>query len=243
MESKKGNLLGVLIEAGIASRRKLAASIIGGQVTVNGEVITNLRHPVNSEHDTITVDGKAVKPKPTHHIYIMLHKPDGVLSTVSDERGRRTVTSFVPERYRHLRLYPVGRLDIDTSGLLLLTNDGDLTFRLTHPSFENEKEYLVQVKDKLKPEEVKQLAQGIRLTDGMTAPAVVREVKNSPPFNYSITIHEGRNRQIRRMFGVLGYPILALKRIRLGKLTLGNLREGEAREIPSQKIKQMFSEG
>jgi 23S rRNA pseudouridine2605 synthase len=165
-----------------------------------------------------------------------------VLSTVSDERGRRTVTSFVPEKYRQLRLYPVGRLDIDTSGLLLLTNDGDLTFRLTHPSFENEKEYLVQIKDKLKPEEVRQLAQGIRLEDGMTAPAVVREVNNSEPFNYSITIHEGRNRQIRRMFGVLGYPILALKRIRLGKLTLGNLREGEAREIPSQKIKQMFWE-
>lgn len=242
MTSKKGNLLGVLIEAGIASRRKLAAAIIEGRVTVNKKVVTNLRHPVGSD-DAITVDGKAIKLKPAKYIYIIMNKPYGVLSTASDERGRKTVIDLLPEKYRQMRLYPTGRLDIDSTGMLLLTNDGDLTFRLTHPSFENEKEYLVQVKDKLKPEEVRQLEKGIRLEDGMTAPAVVKEVKNSQPFNYSITIHEGRNRQVRRMFGVLGHPVLALKRIRLGSLTLGNLKEGETREIPNQKIKQMLSEG
>jgi 23S rRNA pseudouridine2605 synthase len=242
MESKKENLLGVLIEAGIASRRKLAAAIIEGRVTVNGQAVTNLRHPV-SDRDTITVDGTGVKLKANQNVYLMLNKPDGVLSTVRDDRGRRTVISLVPEKYRHLRLYPAGRLDIDTTGLLLLTNDGDLTYRLTHPGFENEKEYLVQVKNRLNPEGLKALEKGIRLEDGMTALASVRVVKNHPPFDYSITIHEGRKRQVRRMFGALGHTVLALKRVRIGRLTLGDLKEGEVREIRAGEIRRLFGEG
>ncbi|MFC1991666.1 pseudouridine synthase [Chloroflexota bacterium] len=236
MESKKENLLGILIEAGINSRRKLAAAIMEGRVTVNGEVITNLRSPVNSQQDTITIDGKAVKLKPEQHVYIILNKPEGVLSTVRDERRRKTVSDFIPDKYRHLRLYPVGRLDIDTTGLLLLTNDGELTYRLTHPGFENEKEYLVQVKGFLKTEELQKLEKGVRLEDGMTAPAKAKEVKDSPPFNYSLTIHEGRKRQVRRMFEAFGYKVITLKRVRIGKLTLGNLEEGEVREVTDLTI-------
>ena len=234
MENKKGNLLSVLIEAGIASRRKLAAAIIGGQVTVNGETVTNLRHPVGSD-DKITFEGKAVKPKPAKYVYIIMNKPYGVLSTASDERGRKTVIDLLPEKYRSLRLYPAGRLDIDSTGLMILTNDGDLTYRLTHPSFEHEKEYLVQVKNSLKPEELRQLEKGIRLEDGMTAPTVAKEVNESPPFNYSLTIHEGKNRQVRRMFSALGHPVIALKRVRLGHLSLGNLREGEVRQLSPER--------
>ncbi|MFC2021237.1 pseudouridine synthase [Chloroflexota bacterium] len=239
MESKKENLLGILIEARIASRRKLAAAIMEGRVTVNGKMITNLRHPINAVKDSITLNGQAVVLKPKQYVYIMLNKPDGVFSTVSDERGRPTVIDYIPQKYRHLRLYPVGRLDKDTKGLLLLTNDGDLTYRLTHPGFENEKEYLMSINGELKPGELKKLEKGVRLEDGMTVPAKVKEVENSPPFNYSLTIHEGRKRQVRRMFEVLGYRVLALKRVRLGKLTLGNLKEGEVKELMGEEIKQL----
>jgi len=239
MNKKEENLLGALIGAGISSRRKLAASIIEGRVNVNGSVVTNLRSLVNTQKDTITVDGKTVLIKREQHVYIMLNKPEGVLSTVRDERRRKTVNDFIPEKYRHLRLYPVGRLDKDTTGLLLLTNDGELTYRLTHPGFENEKEYLVQVKGKLRPRELHSLEKGVRLEDGMTAPARVMAIQDSPPFNYCLTIHEGRKRQVRRMFEALGYPVSALKRVRMGTLELGDLEEGEVRELRGEEIKRL----
>jgi 23S rRNA pseudouridine2605 synthase len=241
MVNKKENLLSVLIEAGIASRRKLAAAIMVGHVTVNGEVVTNLRQPVGND-DKIIVNGKPVILKPTHYIYIIMNKPYGVLSTASDEKGRKTVIDLLPEKYRNMRVYPAGRLDIDSTGLMILTNDGELTYRITHPSFEHEKEYMVQIKDRLKPSDIIQLERGIKLEDGMTSPSEVREVKDSPPFNYSLTIHEGRNRQVRRMFAALGHPVIALKRIRLGKLFLGNLREGEVKEMPGREMKRLFRE-
>jgi len=169
----------------------------------------------------------------------VLNKPSGIMSTTSDERGRRTVIDILPEKYRHLRLYPVGRLDKDSTGLLLLTNDGELTNRLTHPRFEQEKEYLVSISDKLKTEEERKLEQGIELEDGLTHPAAIKEV-DLPPFNYSITIHEGRKRQVRRMFESLGHPVLALKRIRLGSLNLGKLKEGEIRELSAKEVKTLL---
>jgi len=238
MKKETENLLGVLIEAGIGSRRSLAAAIMQGRVTVNGAVATDLRRPVDTERDSIAIDGKPVELAEKKLVYLVLNKPEGVLSTVRDERGRKTVTAFIPQKYRHLRLYPAGRLDKDTTGLLLLTNDGELTHRLTHPSFENEKEYFVKINGALKPEELKKLERGIELEDGLTAPAAVREVKNSPPFNYSITIHEGRKRQVRRMFLDLGYRPLALKRTRIGKLTIGDLKEGEVRELTDKELTQ-----
>lgn len=237
MNSKNENLLGVLIDSGIASRRRLATAIMKGLVTVNGEVVSDLRYPVDSGQDTIFVDGKPVGRKQKKYVYIMLNKPEGVLSAIRDVRGRKTASDFIPHKYRHLRLYPAGRLDMDTTGLLLMTNDGELTYRLTHPSFENEKEYLVEVRGELKPEELKRLEGGIELDDGLTVPARVRKLKNSPPFNYSITIHEGRKRQVRRMFAALGYyHVPTLKRVRIGKLTLGDLKEGEVRELTKREV-------
>lgn len=229
------SLLGVLSEAGIASRRRLADAIKQGKVSVNGEVITDFRHPVDREKDCIALDGQPVGLEAQEPVYLILNKPKGVLSTVSDERGRSTVIDLLPARYHHLRLYPVGRLDRDSAGLLLLTNDGRLTHRLTHPRFEHEKEYLVHIRGKLTRDELKKLALGLELEDGRTSPAVIKEVR-SPPYNYSITIHEGKKRQLRRMFAALGHKVLALKRVRMGELKLGDLKEGEVREVGEGEV-------
>jgi 23S rRNA pseudouridine2605 synthase len=229
----------MLTEAGIGSRRWIADAIKSGKVKVNGEPVENFRHPVNPETDRVSVNGKIVDLKPRHTVYLMVNKPVGILTTTGDERGRRTVLDILPEKYRRLRLYPVGRLDKDSTGLLLLTNDGELTYRLTHPKFEHEKEYLIQIDGALKPEEKRKLERGLELEDGMTYPVVVREIKLQPPFNYSLTMHEGRKRQVRRMLANLGYRVMALKRIRMGNLILGNLREGAIRELNPAEIRSL----
>jgi 23S rRNA pseudouridine2605 synthase len=234
-------LLKALTEAGIGSRRRMAEAIKQGKVEVNGKIAEAFTQPVDIESDRVSISGQAVELKPDEIICLMLNKPAGIVSTVSDEKGRRTVLDILPKQYKKFRLYPVGRLDIDTTGLLLLTNDGNLTYRLTHPKFEHEKEYLVQIKGRLKPEERNKLERGIRLEDGMTHPARVKEV-SSPPFNYSITIHEGRKRQVHRMFERLGHPVPALKRVRIGKVSLGNLKEGEVRRLSAAEISALLSE-
>ena len=234
-----GPLLKTLTDNGIGSRRRMADIIKHGKVTVNGEVIENFNHAINPATDHILVDGKAVNLKPKETVCLMLNKPEGVISTTSDERGRRTVIDLLPDKYRRLRLYPAGRLDEDSTGLLLLTNDGDLTYRLTHPRFEHEKEYLVQIKGSLTAEDMKKLQSGIRLEDGMTHPARVKRV-SLLPFNYSITIHEGRKRQVRRMFERLKHPVLTLKRIRIGNLILGDLKEGEIKKLNASEVNTLL---
>ena len=226
----KQSLLKVLTRAGIGSRRQMTEAIKGGRVMVNGEVITAFNHPLDAEGDEVLLDCKTVANKPQQFVYLALHKPKGVLSTVRDERGRRTVLDLLPPEYRRLRLYPVGRLDKDSTGLLLLTNDGDLAHRLTHPSFENDKEYHVRIKGELKNDEIKRLEGGIKLEDGKTSPAAVKKLKDAG-YNYSITIHEGKKRQVRRMFEALGYFVIELKRVRTGNLKLGGLKEGGVREV------------
>jgi 23S rRNA pseudouridine2605 synthase len=230
-------LLKALAEAGVGSRRWITDAIKNGRVEVNGEPVENFRHPVNPGTDRVSVNGKIIDLKPRRTVYLMVNKPAGILTTTSDERGRKTVLDILPEKYRRLRLYPVGRLDKDSTGLLLLTNDGELTYRLTHPKFEHEKEYLIQIDGRLKPDEKGKLEKGVELEDGMTYPVVVKEIKSQPPFNYSITMHEGRKRQVRRMLANLGYLVLALKRIRMGSLTLGNLREGATRELTDAEVR------
>jgi 23S rRNA pseudouridine2605 synthase len=225
---EKQPLLKVLTRAGIGSRRKIAEAIKGERVTVNGAVITAFNHPVSPESDEVLLDGRAVVIKPQQFVYLALHKPKGILSTVSDERERRTVIDLLPEKYRKLRLYPVGRLDKDSTGLILLTNDGDLAHRLTHPSFEHEKEYHVRIRGELNEDEIRKLEVGIELEDGKTAPAKVERLGDG---EYGITIHEGKKRQLRRMFEALGYHVVELKRVRMGNLKLGNLREGGVREV------------
>jgi len=232
-------LLKALTSAGIGPRRRLADAIREGRVTVNGAVAESFNHPVDTSKDRVTLDGKTVELKAEAMVCLMLNKPAGVVTTARDEKGRPTVLDLLPPEYRRLRLYPAGRLDADSTGLLLLTNDGDLTYRLTHPRYEHEKEYLVQVRGRLKPEEAEKLARGIRLEDGPTAPAQVREVE-LPPYNYSITIHEGRKRQVRRMFEHLGHPVLALQRVRLGQLRLGELKEGEVRRLNEREINSLL---
>ncbi len=236
-------LLKTLTEAGIGSRRWLADAIRQGRVEINGKAVEDFRYPVNVATDRVLINGQVVDLKPRKVVYLMLNKPRGVLSTTSDERGRRTVTDILPEKYRHLRLYPAGRLDKDSTGLLLLTNDGEFTYQLTHPKFEHEKEYLVLIDGRLQPGKKRELEQGIKLEDGMTYPAIVREVKGYPSFNYSITIHEGRKRQVRRMFERLGYRVLALRRIRIGSFSLGDLKEGEVRELSAREAQALLSSG
>ena len=232
---KPESLLKALTSADLGSRRKMADAIKHERVTVNRAVVTNFRHPVNTAEDVIAINGKALALKSAPTVTLMLHKPAGYISTLSDERGRQKVTDLLPDKYRHLRLYPVGRLDKDSTGLLLLTNDGDLAYRLTHPRYEHEKEYLVQIQGRLSGEEMRKLQNGLELEEGKTAPARIEEVA-AEPFNYSLTIHEGRKRQVRRMFSNLGHPVLALKRIRFGTLALGNLPEGKTRELSAQEI-------
>jgi 23S rRNA pseudouridine2605 synthase len=219
----------------------MADAIKQGKVEVNGAVVTDFRHPVNSKTDRVSFDSKDVVIKPRQHIYIVLNKPKGVITTVSDDRRRKTVLDSLPEKYRGLRLFPVGRLDKESTGLLLLTNDGELTYRLTHPRFEHEKEYLLQIDGKLKIGEKRMLESGIELDEGKTAPAVIKEA-NLPTFNYSITIHEGKKRQVHRMFAAIGHRVIVLKRIRMGSLGLGDLKEGKARELTAREISRVLTE-
>jgi 23S rRNA pseudouridine2605 synthase len=240
MNTSSVPLLKALTEAGVGSRRKIADAIKNGGVRVNGLPVENFRHPINPEADRVSINGKPVDLKPRRTVYLMVNKPVGIITTTSDEHGRRTVMDILPEKYRHLRLYPVGRLDKDSTGLLLLTNDGDLTYRLTHPKFEHEKEYLIHMDGVLKPEDKRKLEKGIELEDGKTYPVVVKEIK-LPPFNYSIITHEGRKRQVRRMLANLGYHVLALKRIRMGSLNLGKLNEGATRELNPEEVSILLS--
>ena len=181
-------ILEVLTKAGSGSRRKITDAIKQGKVSVNGVIVENFRHPVNTAADRILFNGLPVGLKAGQVVHLMLNKPKGVLCTTKDDRDRQTILDILPEKYGRLRLYPVGRLDKDSTGLLILTNDGSITYKLTHPKFEHEKEYLVQIEGKLTLEEKKNIEQGITLEDGKTAPALIREVRLSP-FNYSLTIH------------------------------------------------------
>ncbi len=235
-------LIKALAQAGVGPRRQLVDAIRQGRVKVNGKVVEDFRYPLNVETDHVSIDKQPVDLRPRQAVYLLLNKPKGVLSTTSDERGRRTVLDILPEDYRHLRLHPVGRLDKDSTGLLLLTNDGELTHRLTHPSFEHEKHYLVSINARLPASEKRRLEQGLELGDGTTHRAIVKEVQ-AKPFNYSITIHEGRKRQVRRMFQHLGHRILALKRVRMGSIQLGGLREGEIRELSAQEVQALLIDG
>jgi 23S rRNA pseudouridine2605 synthase len=232
-------LLKALTRAGIGSRRKVADKIRQGKVEVNGEVVVDFRYPLDTETDRVSIDNRHVDIRPKQTVYLLLNKPAGVLSTTFDSRGGRTVIDILPGKYRRLGLYPVGRLDKNTTGLLLLTNDGMLTHQFTHPRFEHEKEYLVSIKTRLEPHEKRKLEQGIKLDDGITHNAIVKEIQ-AGPFNYSITIHEGRKRQVRRMFEYLGHRVIALKRIRMGNLLLGDLGDGKVRVLNTREAQKLL---
>ena len=227
----------ILAGAGMGSRRGCEDLIRTGRVAVNGKT-AQLGDSADPASDRVTVDGERVRPEKP--LYWMLHKPTAVVTTVSDPHGRRTVMHLVPEGVGPI--HPVGRLDRDSSGLLLLTNDGDLTQRLLHPSHESEKDYRLIVKGELDPGRVKKLEQGIHLEDGRTAPAKLSRLKfdaDSDTSSLVLTLTEGRKRQIRRMLLALGRPVKKLVRVRVGPLALGKLASGRARPLRAEEIRAL----
>jgi 23S rRNA pseudouridine2605 synthase len=221
----------VLARAGVASRRAVEELIAEGRVRVNGEV-ARLGARVDADRDVIEVDGALVSTA-AGLVHYLLNKPAGVISTAEDTHGRRTVVDLVPPEPR---VFPVGRLDADTEGLLLLTNDGDLTHRLTHPSFGVEKEYLASVEGDPAPKAVRALREGVDLDDGRTAPAKVARVA---PGVLRITIHEGRNRQVRRMCEAVGHPVVRLVRTRIGPIADRRLKPGEWRPLTAKEVRSL----
>lgn len=226
-------LVKYLAHAGVASRRAAEAMIAAGRVSLDGEVVTDPARDVG-EAAHVVVDGRPLGG-PERRTTYALNKPVGVLSTAQDTHGRPTVLDLVPAE--GLRLYPVGRLDADSSGLILLTNDGELANRLTHPSFEVPKTYRVRLAGRpIGESTVARLREGVELDDGRTAPAQVRRAGGH---ELELTIHEGRNRQVRRMCAAVGYQVLALRRVRFGALRLEALKEGEHRRLSEQELRTL----
>lgn len=223
----------VLAERGIGSRRVCEDLIAAGRVTVNGEVAV-LGRRVDVETDTVEVDGEAIGVRPDL-VYYLLNKPTGVITTSDDPQRRRTVLDLVPDEPR---VFPVGRLDYETEGLLIITNDGAITHRLTHPSFGVEKEYLAEVEGELDARALRILRTGVELDDGITAPA---KVSQPQPGVLRITIHEGRNRQVRRMAEAVGHPVRRLVRMRIGPIRDAALAPGAWRELTLSEIRALSS--
>lgn len=225
----------ILAEAGIASRREAEKIITAGRVRVNGKIIKELGSKFDPAQARISVDGNPVKLE--KKAYYLFYKPRGVVTTMSDPQERRCVGDFVQDLPE--RVFPVGRLDYNTEGLLLLTNDGVLAQILTHPSHEIKKTYLVKVPGIVPQEKLDHLRLGVKLEDGMTAPAVVNLVAYEHERNctlFEIVIHEGRNRQVRRMCDAIGYPVRELERVKLGPLTLRDLGRGKFRRLTNDEL-------
>jgi 23S rRNA pseudouridine2605 synthase len=225
----------ILAHAGVASRRKCEELITAGKVAVNGVTVTELGAKADPARDVITVSGRRIGAE--RKLYLMMNKPKGVITSVRDPQGRPVVTDYLKNVKE--RVYPVGRLDYDTEGLLLLTNDGDLANRLTHPRHHVPKTYHATVERVPHGSDLEKLAHGIRLEDGMTAPAEVEYVDVDPDGKFatiSITIREGRNRQVRRMFEAIRHPVIRLKRVAFGGVTLDNLQRGKYRALTPEEL-------
>lgn len=228
----------IISQAGIASRRESEKIILEGRVSVNGKIVTELGTKVQPKKDRIKIDGKLITAE--QNVYILLYKPKGVMSTRQDPQGRKTVVDLVrdiPER-----IYPVGRLDYNTEGLLIMTNDGELTHGLIHPSKKIDKVYRAKVTGIPAEEKLDLLRIGIKLSDGITAPARIHRLDADPETKSTqleITIHEGKNRQIRRMFETIGHPVKQLKRVKFAFLTLAGLRRGKYRHLTPQEVTQL----
>jgi 23S rRNA pseudouridine2605 synthase len=226
-----------LANSGVASRRAADQIIFSGRVTVAGEVVTDPARDVDATSG-VALDGNPVGERRQELVVYAVNKPAGVVSTASDPQGRRTVVSLVDVPQR---LYPVGRLDADTTGLILLTNDGDLAHRLTHPSFEVDKTYRAVVQGgPVREQALRALRAGVELEDGMTAPARVTRLKHD---TLEITIHEGRKRQVKRMCQAVGHRVLKLERVRFGPLLLGDLKPGAHRRLSANEVSLLRAAG
>lgn len=224
----------VLAQAGVASRRKCESLMAEGRVEVDGDVVTQLGAKVDPERAVIRVDGKRI-PVAQAHVYLVANKPRGVVSSMADEEGRRDLRSLVGDRAE--RLFHVGRLDTDTDGLIVLTNDGEFAHRMAHPSFELEKTYLAQVEGVVKPSLRATLLAGVTLEDGPVRPDDFR-VKGSQGGKtmIEIVLHEGRNHIVRRLMTSVGHPVLRLSRTAIGPVRLGQLRTGDVRELTADEL-------
>jgi 23S rRNA pseudouridine2605 synthase len=228
----------VLAAAGLGSRRKCEQLILAGRISVNGTVVTELGTKVNPQSDAIEIDGRPILSE--KKVYVMFHKPKGVITSLSDPKGRQTVKDYLAGIRE--RVFPVGRLDYDSEGLLLLTNDGELANRLMHPKFGVPKTYLATVRGVPDGSKLDRLAAGIRLEDGMTQLAEVEYEDVSPDMKSAvirITMHEGRNRQVRRMFEAIGHPVERLKRIGYGPLKLERLPRGKTRYLSAEEVEEL----
>lgn len=237
IEQTEERLQKLIARFGVCSRRAAEELIQQGRVSVNGKTVTTLGVKVRAGKDIIAVDGRLLAQKP-EPIYLLLNKPSGYICSASDERGRRTVLDLLPEDMQ--RVFPVGRLDYATTGVLLLTNDGELSNLLLHPKHEIEKTYLAFAEGRITPNALQRLQKGVRLEDGMTAPAKVklRSFKEGVS-TLEITIHEGRNRQVRRMCEAVGNPCRRLRRLDFAGLTADGLAPGAYRKLTEAEIKQL----
>ena len=222
-----------LAQAGVASRRASEELIAEGRVEVNGRVITEQGTRVDPERDVIRVDGSRIPP-PRRHLYLVLNKPRGVISTMDDPQGRPSLQHYVP---RHQRLFHVGRLDTDTDGLLILTNDGEFANQLAHPSHEVPKTYLVEVEGLLDNKTLRRLEKGVTLEDGPIKADKLKLVQRAASRSLvQITLHSGRNRIVRRMMDAVGHPVRQLSRIAIGPVRLGQLQSGQTRELTQAEL-------
>ena len=223
--------------SGVASRRTSEKLIAEGHVMVNGRKITEMGVQIDENHDRVFVDGKPVHIETEKH-YLAYNKPVGEVTTVSDPEGRATVM----DRFRDypVRLFPVGRLDYDSEGLLLLTNDGDLMNKVLHPSFEIQKSYLTKVSNNVSDQEIRMLRKGVIIDGKLTSPAEVRLIRHDTfSTDLLITIHEGRNRQVRKMIEAVGHQVVRLKRVRFGPVQLGDLPSGMWRKLTDEEIQKL----
>ncbi len=233
-------LVRVLTDSGYGSRREVSDLVKKGMVEINGRPASSFTEQVNPDVDSVVVTGRKVTPGTARRVYLIMNKPEGYLSTTEDDRGRSTVMDLLPERWRKAGLHPAGRLDEDSTGLLVLTNDGQLTHELTHPRYEHEKEYYVATTGRLTDADLDKLEQGVEIEGQVTWPAKVRLLLGQSPFTYSITIHEGRKRQVRMMFAAIGQQVAILKRVRIGGLFMGDLKEGEWRELTPTELTDLM---
>lgn len=228
-----------IASCGIASRRKAEELINDGRVSINGKIITELSFQVDEVKDIVEIDGEKIGLD-EKEVYIVLNKPEGYITTVKDQFDRPSVLDLITDIKE--RIYPVGRLDYETSGLLLLTNDGDLTYKLTHPKHEIDKTYMAIVKGVPTNEEIENFEKGLYIEDYKTAPAKFKIVKVNEEKNYSICqikIHEGRNRQVRKMCRAINHPVLRLRRVAMGKITLKETEVGSYRHLTNDEIKYL----
>ncbi|MGF7185000.1 pseudouridine synthase [Desulfitispora alkaliphila] len=230
-----------MAQCGVGSRRKCEEYIEAGSVKVNGEVVRELGTKIDPETDIVEYQGRVIKQE-ENKVYILLNKPPKYITTVQDEMDRPKVMDLLTDVQE--RVFPVGRLDWGTEGLLLLTNDGELAHILTHPSFKVEKEYHALVPGKVDDHQLEQLRTGIMLDDGITHPAKVKRLKTEGKKTWlAISIHEGRNRQVRRMCAAIGHPVIQLKRVRLGGLTGDKLKVGEYKFLTEEEINLLLGKG